>query len=379
LTFAKKKDTSRVSIHTTKILGRTVHLLDTPGFNDSHRSDEETLQELAYWLAAAYERDVKLSGIVYLHCITNTRLQGSAARALDAFKKMCGDDAFGGVVVATTFWDTIPTDELTKAQNRHEELHGKIRDDILRHGGRIVSLSAVEIDAMNILRHIVSKARSLTLTLQRQLVDENRLLHQTDAGKALFGHLTQRYQSLESTTNEAQKRMTGATKTGRMDQLDEIGDAVTEMAENMRTADANIERARVNLSDIRETWEHNINQDDERLAATTRLIEQQLEAERNRQGKSGSASFANSSSAEITSVPSDTASHIAAFSRDVHQPSEAYMTLRLEELERERQALTVQMGQRLNRRRGRGATTFGVLGTSLAVGQLIAALACVVM
>jgi hypothetical protein len=373
-----------VFIHTTKILGRNVHLLDTPGFNDSHRSDEETLQELAYWLAAAYERDVKLSGIVYLHCITNTRLQGSAARALDAVKKMCGDEAFCGVVLATTFWDTVPTDELIKAQNRHEELHGKVRDDILRHGGRLVSLSAVKIDAMNILRHIVSNARSLTLTLQRQLVDENRLLHETDAGQALFGHLTLRYQSLQSTTSEAQKRMTGGIKTGRMNQLDEIGDAVTEVAENMRMADANIERTRVTLSDIRKTWEDNINQDDERLVATTRLIEKRLEAERNCQGTSASASYASSSTVETTSVPSDEVSNTATFSKDVYPPSEAYMTLRLEELERERQALTIQMGQRLNRRyqphpRGRGATTFGVLGTSLAVGQLIAALACVVM
>jgi hypothetical protein len=371
-----------VSIHTTKILGRTVHLLDTPGFNDSHRSDEETLQELAYWLAAAYERDVKLNGIVYLHCITNTRLQGSAARALDAFKKMCGDDAFGGVVIATTFWDTVPTNELTKAQSRHEELYGKVRDDILRHGGRLVSLSAVEIDAMNILRHIVSNARSLTLMLQRQLVDENRLLHQTDAGQALFGHLTLRYQSLQSITDESEKRMTGAIKSGRVSQLDKIGDAVAEMAENMRTADANIERTIVTLNNIRKTWEDNISQDDERLAATTRLIEQQLEAERNCQVKSEGASYASSSSAEATSVSSDV--NTGTFSTNVSQPSETYMTLRLEELERERQVLTIQMGQRLNRRyqprpRGRGATTFGVLGTSLAVGQLIAALACVVM
>jgi predicted GTPase len=37
---------------------RTIHLIDTPGFNDTGRSDGETLQELAFWLAAAHEREL---------------------------------------------------------------------------------------------------------------------------------------------------------------------------------------------------------------------------------------------------------------------------------------------------------------------------------
>jgi hypothetical protein len=104
-------------------------------------------------------------------------------------------------------------------------------------------------------------------------------------------------------------------------------------------------------------------------------IEQQLETERDHQ--------------EATStVQTDTArssygdSELASSSASGSHPSQAYMSLRLEELEKERNALTYQMGQRLNRRytkHARGATRIGVIGTGLAVGQLIAAIACVVM
>ncbi|KAF1357942.1 hypothetical protein EJ07DRAFT_20705, partial [Lizonia empirigonia] len=99
--------TSKISVHTMRILDRTIHLIDTPGFDDSVRSDEDTLQELAYWLVKAYERSILLSGIVLLHRITDTRLYGSAQRALDTIKVICGQEAFCGTVVATTMWDQV--------------------------------------------------------------------------------------------------------------------------------------------------------------------------------------------------------------------------------------------------------------------------------
>jgi hypothetical protein len=104
-------------------------------------------------------------------------------------------------------------------------------------------------------------------------------------------------------------------------------------------------------------------------------IEQQIETERDRQE---ATSTVQTDAARSSYGDSELASSSASGSH----PSQAYMSLRLEELEKERNALTYQMGQRLNRRytkHARGATRIGVIGTGLAVGQLIAAIACVVM
>jgi hypothetical protein len=74
---------------------------------------------------------------------------------------MCGEEVFKGIIVATTMWDKVTADELAKAEVRHEELQAKIRQDVIRGGGKLVRLSAVEIDAARILQHIVSKDRRL--------------------------------------------------------------------------------------------------------------------------------------------------------------------------------------------------------------------------
>lgn len=351
-----------------------MHLIDTPGFNDSRRSDGETLQELAYWLAAAYERDIKLSGIIYLHCITNNRFQGSAVRALSAFKKMCGEEVFKGIIVATTMWDKVTADELAKAEVRHEELQAKIRQDVIRGGGKLVRLSAVEIDAARILQHIVSKDRRLTLAFQRELVDENRLIHETGAGQVLYDDLKGSIETLQAKTKEAHEKIEEMAHSSRREGLRELEDAVMEMTRTMRSVDEDIDHTKVTLDDIRKAWDANIDRDDETISAAARRIEQQLEIERCRQGTKSTAQPASANT--VYGGSSAVSSSVASES----QSSQA--SLRLKELEKERKALTYQMGRRLNRRyatRSRSATMIGVIGTGLAVGQLVAAIACVVM
>ncbi|EDU47113.1 hypothetical protein PtrV1_06726 [Pyrenophora tritici-repentis] len=371
--------TSRVSIHTTVIQGRTVHLLDTPGFNDSRQSDGEVLQELAFWLTAAYERDIKLSGIVYLHCITNIRLQGTAARALEAFKKMCGKEAYKGVVLATTMWNMVPVKDIAKAGIRHKEFYEKIRHDVIQEGGRLVRLSAGEMDAMKILHHIVQKDQRFTLAFQRELVDEGRLIYETEAGNVLFDHLNERFQSLQTMTDEAHTRMDAIVNTGRLEALDQLSDAASVMAGDMRLVDEEIKRTKVAFGDIQKTWEDIIHRDDEGLVLTAQRLERQLalESSRNEDDESAATASEERPTSSLSEASGNTVNSTCSSCT-----SQESMKLRLQELNRERRALAIRMGQRLSGRytaHSRGTTTIGVIGTTLAAGQLIAALACVVM
>lgn len=79
-----------------------VHLIDTPGFDDTDKSDSETLAEVAIWLANSYRSQIRLTGILYLHRITDNRLGGCAMKNLKMFKKMCGQcyllDDFLGIL-----------------------------------------------------------------------------------------------------------------------------------------------------------------------------------------------------------------------------------------------------------------------------------------
>lgn len=91
----------------------TVYLVDTPGFDDTNRSDTEVLRELATWLADSYTAKINLSGIIYLHRISDVRMQGSAKKNLYMFKKLCGDNALKNVILGTTMWDKVSETEGT--------------------------------------------------------------------------------------------------------------------------------------------------------------------------------------------------------------------------------------------------------------------------
>ncbi|KAL5335573.1 P-loop containing nucleoside triphosphate hydrolase protein [Aspergillus crustosus] len=83
---------------------RTIHLIDCPGFDDTNRSDIETLRSLGGYLAASYANGVLIDGIILLHPITDNRIGGSSMRNIEMIKKMCGLDTCENLAVATTMW-----------------------------------------------------------------------------------------------------------------------------------------------------------------------------------------------------------------------------------------------------------------------------------
>ena len=96
-----------------------IHLIELPGFDDTHRSDAEVLDEVAPWLLDIYDKNSQLSGIIYLHRISDARWRESDRTNLDMLWKLCGPDFFPNITFATTFWDNI---EPSVGAEREKEL-----------------------------------------------------------------------------------------------------------------------------------------------------------------------------------------------------------------------------------------------------------------
>ena len=97
-------------------------LLDTPGFGDTYRSNDDVVDEVLQWLASSYRAETHLNGVIYLHPINDIRMQGSARENLEMFRKLCGEDALKNVLFVSTFWDTV--DEAQGVRNG-EQLRSK--------------------------------------------------------------------------------------------------------------------------------------------------------------------------------------------------------------------------------------------------------------
>ena len=169
-------------------IGRSkVLLVDTPGFDDSVRSDSEILTEISRLLSAQYQGGVSLKGVIYLHRITDIRYAGSQVKTLNIFKKICGDLALTNVLLVSTRWHEV--DEAEGA-SREQQLREKFWAYMLGHGSTMARFYGNRDSAIGIASQLVSK-RSIILELQRELVEEGKTLKQTAAGSFVNDDLTE--------------------------------------------------------------------------------------------------------------------------------------------------------------------------------------------
>lgn len=165
--------------------GATTHLIDTPGFDDITRTDADVLTEVASFLAATYQNHVGITGLLYIHRITDRRMSGSAIKNIRMFSKLVGDDAFARVALATSRWNNEETDI---AEEREKELHGTFFKPLIDKGSRVFRLDGNRDSGLQIVTTLSSnksKAKS-PLQLQRELMDQTMFLDETEAGKELM-------------------------------------------------------------------------------------------------------------------------------------------------------------------------------------------------
>lgn len=276
--YQRSLGTSRVTIHTMSHEDRTIHLIDTPGFNDTERSDSETLQELAFWLSAAYRRSLHLNGIIYLHPINNPRLPGSASMSLNAFKSLVGEKSYHGVVLATSMWDKVAPNQMEHAAQRHQELCKNPWADILSKGGRTVSLSAGRIDAMKIVAHIASTShrQRLTLALQHQLENEEKSLHETDAGRVLIQSLEQQYKDTLGVLEDTLAAQIRTVQSNTITKYGKPSEWENDTGLSMKPLEDGMALMKKSMNDVRSKWEIRLQKDRETLEEASKKNEEQL-------------------------------------------------------------------------------------------------------
>jgi hypothetical protein len=99
-------ETSTINSHKLSHEDVNYALVDTPGFDDSYRSNQEVVEQVLEWLAEKRRKGVEFAGIIYVHSIMNPRMQGTAMQNLRMFRKLVGANNMSKVV-ATSFWDQV--------------------------------------------------------------------------------------------------------------------------------------------------------------------------------------------------------------------------------------------------------------------------------
>jgi hypothetical protein len=198
-----------VTIHSFRHYDRMIHLIDTPGFGSAERSEEEVLEELLYWLLKAYGSGIRVTGVVYMHRIDEPRMTGIQLRVLQMFKKLCGTQNYPAMVMATTGWNRVTRDE---GEARVAELVEKDHfwGDLYSGGGHVEPVyDGNRRSALRIINLLLGHTPGRVLEIQRQMVEENLQLYETDAGQILYDSWLSEKQNLERVKADTRNALQG--------------------------------------------------------------------------------------------------------------------------------------------------------------------------
>ncbi|KAG6833278.1 hypothetical protein H0H87_009453 [Tephrocybe sp. NHM501043] len=170
-------------IHHYRLPGSSsrVFIVDTPGFDDTSTSDREILRRIAVWMAKSYSSDMKVAGIIYLQEITQTRVTGTMRKNLDMFEKLCGPSAAASIILATSKWSEVKPDVGNRREAQLRDEHWK---DMLMDGSKLRRFDSPDA-ARKIVNEIRARKALDAAQIQSELVDVDKLLAETDAGRTL--------------------------------------------------------------------------------------------------------------------------------------------------------------------------------------------------
>ncbi|KDR82093.1 hypothetical protein GALMADRAFT_221979 [Galerina marginata CBS 339.88] len=175
-----------VRIKNHRKYGDRIVLVDTPGFDDTEKSDLEILRIISDWLMELCKARVFLCGIAYLHRITDMRMSGSHQRNLSMLGELCGTCAAKKVTLVTTMWDGIEPNDLGLSEKKEEALKSTYWKSLLDHGASTARFQNTTASAWAVIGDILAKpVENIALQLQEELVSLGRPLEETEAAKRL--------------------------------------------------------------------------------------------------------------------------------------------------------------------------------------------------
>ncbi|KAF9647081.1 hypothetical protein BDM02DRAFT_3098690 [Thelephora ganbajun] len=224
--------------------GQPVILIDTPGFDDTDKSDTDILNLIAAFLATAYKAGSKLAGVIYIHRISDLRFTGIAKRNFKMFRELCGDSTLKNVILVTNMWGMVTKDV---GEDRERELTTKFFKPVLDKGAQLARHHNTAESARNIIRGIM-KNHPMVLQIQRELVDDHKDITDTAAGEAINKELKEQIRRHQAELKTVQEDMLKALK-------DKDEEARQELEEERQKLQEQVNKARMESENMASNYQ----------------------------------------------------------------------------------------------------------------------------
>jgi hypothetical protein len=143
--------------------------VDTPGFDDTTRSNMDIMSSLASWIQS---NKCTVGGVVYLHRITDRRFTGCSRMSLNILMAMCGERFFPHIVLASTMWNGLPSDRaVAEAEACEYELFDSFWADMLRKGAMPMRYMGSRESGQVIIKAVLATHSAPLMSLEIELQD----------------------------------------------------------------------------------------------------------------------------------------------------------------------------------------------------------------
>ena len=192
-----------------------------------------------------YSAGGKLAGVIYVHRISDPRFGNLAAKNFRMFRELCGEKTLKNIVLMTNMWGQVTPQQ---GADRERQLKDKHFKAAIEKGARLCRHTNTPESARAILGTIL-KNRPVVLKIQRELVDEQKDIERTGAGKELSREICKVMVKYQSNIKELEEGIRqGAAE-------DEDGESRDEMEEEKRRLEEEAERLRKDLEDMKSKFE----------------------------------------------------------------------------------------------------------------------------
>jgi GTP-binding protein EngB required for normal cell division len=176
-------ETSKIEEYALQYRERHYVMIDSPGFNDSKKDDDEIFDNLANYLVSKYKAGRLLNGLLYLVSILDTRMKGSELRNLRMFKKLCGKENFKSIILGLTFCDREPAKDVRELRKKELISNPDWWGKMVKDGSTVVEIP-YHLDRPEASLAILDRFAMLdkiTLKLQEEVVHGGKKINDTEA------------------------------------------------------------------------------------------------------------------------------------------------------------------------------------------------------
>ncbi|KAF5334745.1 hypothetical protein D9611_012954 [Ephemerocybe angulata] len=255
---------------------RKVVLVDTPGFDDTNKSDSDILKLIADFLTSSYKDGHTLTGLIFIHRISDHRMGGISLKNFRTFRKLCGEQTLRNVVIVTNMWSDVEP-HLGEERERELATSDVFFKPALDQGTKLVRHDSSAGSALSIIRYILGN-RPVVMQIQKELVDERKDISQTAAVGELERQLQEAKEAQRIEAERLRQEMEEAARVREEEERRQREEQARRRQEELARIEAERRRAEEQRQRERREWEHRMWVEEQERKAAAERQQRELEA-----------------------------------------------------------------------------------------------------